>query len=421
MLTRKQAQYANRNAEAIPWPYRLARRLVLKSMQRVAHGRLEIHEGAKRITFEGEPTAELSTSVRVAHPRFYLRLLTGGTVGAGESYADGDWDTPDLTTLVRFMVRNRLALEGLDNAVTRTVKQVFEKLTHWSNANTLDGSRRNIAAHYDLSNDFFRLWLDPAMMYSSAVYAEKTWTLEQASEYKLQRLCELLDLRAGDHLLEIGTGWGGLAIYAARHYDIKVTTTTISREQHTEATARVEAAGLQDRVELLFQDYRTLGGSYDKAVSVEMVEAVGDRFLNGYFSKVQSLLKPGGTFVMQAITIDDQRYQQALREVDFIKKHIFPGSFIPSVTRLINAATTTPSLKLTHLDDIGLDYARTLRAWSRNFTAATSALETLGFDERFRRLWQFYFSYCEGGFLERTISDVHMVFYNQPLGLQPQR
>ena len=393
------------------WLNRLARDLVLKRLQRVERGLLQIVESDEVVLNFGNPVEQLPPAqVEVLDARFYLRLLLGGTVGAGESYADGDWDTPDLTHLVRFMVRNQKALEGLDGALTRSLKQVFEKLRHRFNANSLTGSRRNIAAHYDLSNDFFRLWLDSRMMYSSAVFGEPNWSLEKASEYKLQRLCELLELQPGDRLLEIGTGWGGLAIYAAENYDVTVTTATISKAQQAEALSRVSSAGLDARIDVVLKDYRDLRGSFDKIVSVEMVEAVGDQFVDGYFSQVASLLVPQGRFVMQAITIDDHRYDAALREVDFIKKHIFPGSFIPSIARLVAASARSGALKLTHLDDIGRDYATTLRCWSDRFAAAKDDLIQLGFDQRFQRLWQFYFSYCEGGFLERAISDVHMVF-----------
>jgi len=392
---------------------RFARRVVLRSLRQIEHGGLEIVEQGEAMIFGTPMPSSRCARVQVRHPRFYLRLLMGGTVGAGEAYAEGDWETPDLTLLVRLMVANRTALEGLDNAFTRSMKQGFEKIQHWRNANTRAGSRRNIAAHYDLSNDFFQLWLDSRMMYSSAVYAQPDWDLEQASAHKLHQLCTLLALQPGEHLLEIGSGWGGLAIYAAQHFDVSVTTTTISAAQQAEARERVATAGLQDRVQVLLEDYRDLRGEYDKIVSVEMVEAVGDPFLDEYFSQVEALLAPGGRFVIQAITIDDQRYEGALREVDFIKKHIFPGSFIPSVARLISASARTPTLKLVSLDDIGLDYAKTLRQWSENFAEAGEQLLKLGFDERFQRLWQFYFSYCEGGFIERVISDVHMVFCNQ--------
>lgn len=394
------------------WPHRLARYLILKVLAELRHGHLLIHEGNSTISV-GE--ADLApVEIQVLDSGFYLRLLLGGSVGAGESYADGDWDTQDLTGLIRIMVTNQEVLDGLDHAVVRSLKQGLEKIMHWRNANTRSGSRKNIAAHYDLSNDFFRTWLDSRMMYSSAIFETPDADLEAASEAKLRTLCELLDLQAGEHLLEIGTGWGGLAIYAAEHYDVSVTTTTISQEQYSEAVNRIETRGLSDRIQVLLQDYRDLQGRFDKIVSVEMVEAVGDEFVDGYFQKVESLLKPSGRFVMQAITIIDQRYESALREVDFIKKHIFPGSFIPSVTRLCGAAASTSSLRLVHLRDIGLDYARTLRCWSERFAHAGDSLASHGFDRRFQRLWQFYFSYCEGGFLERAISDVHLAFDTFP-------
>jgi len=395
---------------------RLARRLVLGVLQRLQYGQLQVYEGDDYHVF-GEAVAGVVVRVNVYRARFYVRLLLGGTVGAGESYADGDWEPADLTAVVRLMIANRAVLEGLDNALLRSIKQRVEKTVHRRNANTRTGSRRNIAAHYDLSNEFFQLWLDARMMYSSAVFASGAVDLDAASEAKLGRLCELLALEPGEHLLEIGTGWGGLAIYAAQQHGVRVTTTTISAAQFEEAQRRIAAAGLEQQITVLLKDYRDLDGTYDKAVSVEMVEAVGDGFLDGYFQQVASLLRPGGRFVMQAITIADQRYRAALREVDFIKKHIFPGSFIPSVTRLCEAARTTPSLRLVRLDDIGLDYARTLRCWSENFAAVREQLLELGFDERFQRLWQFYFSYCEGGFLERAISDVHLVFDAEPPAL----
>ncbi|MEE2783862.1 MAG: cyclopropane-fatty-acyl-phospholipid synthase family protein [Pseudomonadota bacterium] len=360
-------------------------------------------------------TDALRAVVRVHHPQFYARILFSGTVGAGEAYADGQWDTDDLTAVVRVMVANQDALQGLDSGGSRWVKHCLDKLVHMTKANTRTGSRKNIAAHYDLNNEFFRLWLDNRMMYSSAVFPEDDTDLETASQAKLQRLCEMLDLQPDEHLLEIGTGWGGLAIYAASQHGVRVTTTTISQAQFDEAQTRVKAAGLERRVEVLLEDYRDLQGQYDKIVSVEMVEAVGDEFVDGYFRKVESLLAPAGKFVMQAITIQDQRYTQALREVDFIKKHIFPGSFIPSVSRLVNAAGRTDALILSELRDIGVDYAKTLRCWSKRFTDCSEQLATMGFDERFQRLWQFYFSYCEGGFRERAISDVQVVFNNQPI------
>ncbi len=414
MLTQTTLQPHQRQVTDAPLSItqRIARSLVFRALNNLTHGSVELRDTSGVRVF-GEDR-EFRVVVNVHNPRFYSRLLFGGTVGAGESYADGDWSTGDLTGVVRVFAANEAALTGLDNTALRWVKQVGEKLAHLRRANTLAGSRRNIAAHYDLSNDFFRLWLDSKMMYSSAVFDTTDADLEIAATRKLERLCELLELRPGDRVLEIGTGWGGLAVYIATHHDVCVTTTTISQAQFDEACERVKAAGLEDRVTVLLEDYRNLTGQFDRIVSVEMVEAVGDEFVDGYFQQVDELLAPGGRFVIQAITIQDQRYAAALEEVDFIKKHIFPGSFIPSVTRLVSAASSSASLRLTALDDIGIDYAKTLACWSTGFAAHADTLTGMGFDERFQRLWQFYFSYCEGGFRERAISDIQAVFSNKP-------
>ncbi len=416
LIQTAQQQYPERHASVRPTRLqRIARGLVHRALAKLEVGVIELRDYAGVQTFgnSGERVV-----VTIHNPEFYLRLLLGGTVGAGEAYADGDWTSGNLTGVVRVFAANQAALAGLDNTMLRWAKHLVEKISHLKRANTRAGSRANIAAHYDLSNEFFRLWLDSRMMYSSAVFDTTDDDLEVASARKLQRLCELLALQPGDRVLEIGTGWGGLATYIASHFDVRVTTTTISRAQYDEAVARVQAAGLEDRVTVLLEDYRDLSGQFDKVVSVEMVEAVGDEFVDGYFQQVDRLLAPGGRFVIQAITIQDQRYAAALGEVDFIKKHIFPGSFIPSVTRLVGAATSSESLKLAELHDIGKDYAKTLACWSSNFAAHADTLATMGFDHRFQRLWQFYFSYCEGGFLESAISDVQAVFCNKPQPLQ---
>lgn len=394
------------------------RKLLFQALARIRVGSLTLVDGEERHEFVGEAQTSFSATVYVENPRFYQRLIFGGSNGAGEAFADGDWHTDDLTQVIRLFAANEGALNALDGVMFRLVRQAMERMEHLSNRNTLAGSQKNIAAHYDLSNDFFKLWLDDSLMYSSAVYPSQDASLDAAATAKLEILGNKLDLRPGMHVLEIGTGWGGLAIYLARNFDVSVTTTTISRAQFDEARARVAAAGLADRITLLLEDYRNLNGQFDRIVSVEMVEAVGDDFLDGYFAKVETLLKTGGRFVMQAITIQDQKYLAALKEVDFIKKHIFPGSFIPSLARLLGASKRTHSLRLTHLEDIGLDYARTLSDWRERFLSKTLELEALGFDERFRRLWLFYFAYCEGGFLERRISDAQLVFENEPQPLQ---
>ena len=276
--------------------------------------------------------------------------------------------------------------------------------------NTRAGSRRNIAHHYDLSNEFFRLFLDDSMMYSSAVFDRDDTPLAEAQLAKLDRICQKLELTAADHLLEIGTGWGALAIHAARNYGCRVTTTTVSQEQHRLATERVRAAGLEDKVEILLRDYRDLDGQYDKLVSVEMIEAVGHEYLDGYFRACSERLVPGGTMLLQAITIADQQHERHRKSVDFIKAHIFPGSCIPSVTSMITSATRATDLRLSHLEDLTPHYARTLRCWRERFLDSTPRVRALGFDERFIRMWEYYLAYCEGGFEERYLGCVQMLF-----------
>jgi cyclopropane-fatty-acyl-phospholipid synthase len=279
---------------------------------------------------------------------------------------------------------------------------------HALRPNTRGGSRRNIAAHYDLGNDFFALFLSPDLMYSSALWEGDDDTLEQASTRKLEAVCRQLQLQPGDRVVEIGTGWGGFALHAARHYGCHVTTTTISREQHALATRRVAEAGLQDRVTLLREDFRDLRGTYDKLASIEMVEAIGARNLDAYFAKIGALLHPGGRALVQAITIEDHRYAQALGSVDFIKRHVFPGSFIPSVAALVAAKARASDLALDALSDFGPSYARTLQAWRQRFLAQLPQVRAQGFDERFVRLWEYYLAYCEGGFRERSIGVAHL-------------
>jgi cyclopropane-fatty-acyl-phospholipid synthase len=284
----------------------------------------------------------------------------------------------------------------------------LRKLMHWAARNTRPGSRRNIAAHYDLGNDFFALFLSPDLMYSSALWEGDDDTLEQASTRKLEAVCRHLQLQPGDRVVEIGTGWGGFALHAARHYGCHVTTTTISREQHALATRRVAEAGLQDRVTLLREDFRDLRGTYDKLASIEMVEAIGARNLEAYFAKIGSLLRPGGRALVQAITIEDHRYAQALGSVEFIKRHVFPGSVIPSVAALVAAKARASDLALDALSDFGPSYARTLQAWRQRFLAQLPQVRAQGFDERFVRLWEYYLAYCEGGFRERSIGVAHL-------------
>ncbi|HVN41948.1 MAG TPA: cyclopropane-fatty-acyl-phospholipid synthase family protein [Steroidobacteraceae bacterium] len=387
----------------------LAERAVRTRLAGLRHGEIAILANGTRHAY-GRRTERCPLSVTLAanDPRFWSELAFGGSIGAGEAFMQGFWSTDDLTGLVRILLANRHVLDGMETGLAR-VTAPLQKALHWLNRNTRAGSRRNIAAHYDLGNDFFRLFLDPTLMYSCAIFEREEMTLEEAQLARLERICRKLDLRPGEHLLEIGTGWGAMALHAARHHGCRVTTTTISREQYELARERVAEAGLEDRVTVLLEDYRDLAGQYDKLVSIEMIEAVGHQFYDTYFRQCGRLLKDDGLFLLQAITIADQRYEAARRSVDFIQRHIFPGSTIPSVTAMLDSITRASDLKLTHLEDIGPHYATTLRRWRENFLGNLPAVRALGYPEEFIRMWEFYLCYCEGGFAERALGDVHML------------
>lgn len=389
------------------WFDRLCRKFTLNFLSQLRHGSITVIEAGEAQQF-GDADAELKTTITVTDPAFYQKLVLAGSVGGGEAYIHGFWRCDNLTALVQIFARNLDVLDKMDSTWARLSRPML-KLLNFRNRNTISQSRRNIAAHYDLGNAMYQLFLDPSMMYSSAVYPTADSTLEQAQQHKLQQICERLQLKASDHLLEIGTGWGSMAIYAAQHYGCKVTTTTISQQQYDYTKARIAELGLQDKITLLFEDYRLLTGTYDKLVSIEMIEAVGDDFLDNYFEKCSSLLKPDGIMVLQAITMVDHRYQQYVREVDFIKRYIFPGGCLPSISRMASAVANKTDLVIRQVQDIGFDYARTLNDWCDNFMAQRDAVHQLGYDDNFIRLWHFYLCYCEGGFRERATSAVHLV------------
>lgn len=387
---------------------RLERMLRARLVARLAsfsHGQIVLHDALGRVEL-GAPS-DLKVRIEVLDPAFYRALAAQGTVGAGEAYIHGLWNCSDLVALVRLLLRNRDLLDGMERGFARLGGHAL-RAWHALNRNTRSGSRRNIAAHYDLGNAFFRLFLSRDLMYSSAYWAEGD-DLEAASTRKLELICRKLDLNPGDHVVEIGTGWGGFALHAARNYGCRVTTTTISREQHALASERIAQAGLADRVQVLLKDYRDLEGTYDKLVSIEMIEAVGAGYLDGYFAKIGALLKPDGLALLQAITIEDHRYAQALKSVDFIKRFIFPGSFIPSIHAMLAAKTRASDLGLVALEDFGDSYARTLHAWRVRFVEHLREVRAQGFDEAFMRMWDFYLAYCEGGFRERSIGVAHLV------------
>lgn len=391
------------------WLQRLGRKLFLAQLERLQHGELTVIDGAERLSF-GRRSVEcdLHVTLEVLHPQVYADAAFGGTVGGGEAYIRGQWRADDLTALIRLFVANREMMESVEGAAS-FVAAPARRLLHWANRNSRDGSRRNISAHYDLGNELFARVLDPTMAYSCGIFEREDATLHEAQLAKFDRICSKLRLSPADHLVEIGTGWGGLAIHAAANYGCRVTTTTISREQHDWAREKIAAAGLTDRITLLLEDYRDLRGQFDKAVSVEMIEAVGHQYLDAYTAKCASLLKPDGAMLLQAITLQDQIYEQALKSVDFIQRFVFPGSFIPSVTAIADSLRRRTDLKVFHLEDIGPHYATTLRRWRENFFAELDEIRALGYPDEFMRLWEFYLCYCEGGFLERQIGDVQML------------
>lgn len=384
--------------------------LVLRSLLKLRHG--QIHFRGAWNGKVGE-ISDLEATVDVHNKALIDLIFKNGVLGAAEGYIQGYWSSENLVELIQILSRNRHVLDKINQNMLSQASQLILKAWYKTRKNSLSGSRKNIAEHYDLSNDFFKLFLDSSMMYSSAVYKQTHMTLEQASDYKKELICQKLQLKPMDHLVEIGSGWGGFAIYAAQHYGCKVTTITISQAQYDEANKRIAAAGLSHRVQVELKDYRLLEGKFDKLVSIEMIEAVGEQYLSTYFNKCRSLLKPSGLGLIQAITIEDARYKKALSTVDYIKRYIFPGSFIPCISVLTQVASEQ-KLRLKHLEDIGLSYAETIHQWRERFLNAKPQVLALGFDENFIRMWDFYLCYCEGGFKEGVISNVQLLFGASP-------
>ena len=388
----------------------LARTGVLKKLALLEEGEIRFVDG-RETRVVGRRTADYdhAATVSVRDPAMWPMVAFGGTVGAAEAYIEGMWDSDDLTTLVRIFTRNRELLDGMETGFARLATPLH-KAYHLLRDNTKTGAKKNIVAHYDLGNDFYQLFLDPTLTYSAGVFEHDEASMEEASLAKIDRLCAKLDLRPEHHLLEVGTGWGAFAIRAAQTRGCRVTTTTISKEQHRLALQRVKAAGLEGRVTVLEQDYRDLTGSYDRIVSVEMIEAVGHPYYEEYFKTLGRLLRPDGLCAIQAITIQDQIYDRAAKSVDFIQRYVFPGSTIPSLTRILGAATKSSDLKLTHLEDLTPHYATTLKLWRERFHENIDAVRALGQSEAFTRLWTYYLCYCEGGFAERAIGSVQLLF-----------
>lgn len=386
---------------------KLFRNLAIKLLSHLKYGTLVLTEQGRLVGQFGEKHSDLRAEIDIKKPDFYRGLLVGGSIGAAELYIDKTWDTHDLTPVIQIFARNLPALDKLESRVGWLTFPI-NKINHWANRNHKQQAKKNISAHYDLGNDLYTRFLDRHMQYSSALFTSDAESLEQAQVNKMDRLCRELDLQPTDRLLEIGTGWGGLAVYAAKHYGCHVTTTTISEEQFNYAKQRVKAEGLESRITVLKEDYRDLTGQYDKLVSVEMIEAVGKQYLPIFFKTCNARLKPGGLMALQAITIADQRYSSYARSVDFIQKHIFPGGFLPSIHLMSQLYKSQTQMVVRNIHDMGKSYAETLKRWQLAFNAKRNELEPLGYDERFGRLWNYYLSYCQGGFLEETVSVVQL-------------
>ena len=389
---------------------RWGKRLLLDQLAKIRHGRIMVADPAGQWSFGVEHgDFPIEARITINDDRFYSKTLFGGSIGAAEAYMTGFWSADNLTNLIRIIIRNQDLFMALDRGWAKLSEPVY-RLFHFLRKNTPRGSRQNIIAHYDLSNAFYKLFLDETLTYSCAIFEQESTSLQAAQMTKYDRICRKLQLAPTDRLLEIGCGWGGFSIYAARNFGCHVTATTISPEQYRLSQKRIATAGLSDRIQLLDRDYRHLRGAFDKLVSIEMIEAVGHHYLDTFFKNCSRLLTPDGMMLLQAITISDQVYEQHKHSVDFIKRYIFPGSCIPSVTAFGNSIARKTDLKLFHLEDITPHYARTLRTWRKQFFDNIEKVRALGFNDTFIRMWEFYLTYCEAGFTERYLGDVQILF-----------
>lgn len=372
---------------------------------------ITLPDGSDLSIGNGEGT---SCQIRIQSPAFFKRCVLYGDIGFGEAYVDGDWDTDNITNVIKWFLLNvdhapTVSGSNAKSLVLNLLKAV-NKLYHLKRGNTISGSRKNISEHYDLNNEFFALFLDPTMTYSSAYYTKEDMTLEEAQLEKYDRLCRQLHLKPEDHVLEIGSGWGGNAIYMAKTYGCRVTTLTISEEQYKLAKERIAKEKLEDKITILVKDYRLMEGTFDKIVSIEMLEAVGEEYYNAYFKKCSDLLGKDGIFALQVITCPDSRFESLKNGVDWIQKHIFPGSLLPSVGAINQAVNSTSNLTLVDLKDIGLHYAHTLNVWYKSFNDRLEEVKQLGFDDYFIRKWNYYLCYCEAAFAMRNINVMQLVY-----------
>lgn len=382
---------------------KLFRKIIFHHLKHIKKGQLWLIEGDTTHRF-GNPQ-DNPLKIIINNSKTYQMICLNGILGAGTAYVQHYWHTENLAAVINIILKNQAVFRGMDGLASR-IKYFFDSLVYRLRKNNIIRAKQYIEAHYDLSNDFFRLFLDDHMMYSCAVFDEQHTTLQQASTNKLQRICDKLALKSSDHILEIGTGWGGFAVFAAKHFGCQITTTTISKKQFKHVQELIKQQGLTDKITVLYRDYRHLSGEYDKIVSIEMIEAVGYQYFKDYFQKIDSLLKPGGRVFIQAITINDKDYHRAKYEVDFIKKYIFPGGCLPSLAQIRHHISTDTVLMEAHMEDIGRDYAKTLQLWAERFDSQKTAVKALGFSDEFIKKWTFYFAYCQAGFMSKHISNV---------------
>ena len=381
---------------------------VMNKFKHLQYGSIKILEGDEVLSF-GDLGSNDKVTVTIHSNEFYVFLGSGGVTGVAEAYMAGYWTADNLVLLLQIVLKNKKILLSLDSGFAKLISPI-NKLIHWSKQNTLKGSKQNILAHYDLSNDFYKLWLDPTMTYSCGYFNNDSVSLEQASIEKIDRICRKLKLNENDHILEIGTGWGSFSLYAAKQYGCTIDTVTISDAQYEYASGKIESSGLGSKINIFNKDYRKIEGQYDKIVSIEMIEAVGHQFIPEYFSKISSLLKEDGLLAIQGITYNDQNFEQYKNSVDFIKKYIFPGSCLISVAQISDVIKEYTDLAIVDMEDITKHYAETLNRWKVNFMNVIPEVKKMGFSEAFIKMWEFYFVFCEAGFLERNIGDVQLVF-----------
>jgi cyclopropane-fatty-acyl-phospholipid synthase len=384
------------------------KKIILKKFKNLQFGYIHLTDGDESYSY-GDNSSEMKVEMEILSSEFYVFLGSGGLLGVTEAYTAGYWRADDIVILIRLIIKNSKVMEKLDSGWAKLIRPLNTYI-HRKRQNTLSGSKENILAHYDLSNDFYKLWLDETMTYSCGVFENDKSTLKEASIEKLDRICRKLDLKPNDNILEIGTGWGSFAIHAAKKYGCHITTTTISDAQYEYAKQRIIDEGLEGKIKLLNQDYRNLSGTFDKIISIEMIEAVGHEYVELFFEKISKLLKKNGLFALQGITFNDHKFDEYKNSVDFIKKYIFPGSCLISISQITNAIKNRTDLEVVNLEDISKHYSKTLYEWRKNFMNVLPEVKSLGFSNAFINMWEFYFIYCEAGFIERNIGDYQVIF-----------